>query len=490
MDQLEVNFSADADFSTDTDGTFPMTWGQQDFWRRKIRVFGEASWNFNIPMVVDLPDDVGWAGLDTLAGALRRLVERNQALRAHFFEGTDGLFQQIARSGTFILRLRQAAPEASRARAEALAAELAAAHFNHETEWGIRIALVCAGALPRHVVFAVSHLVADGGGIQALIDDLLNLVRAAPGGGEPNRRWQPVDQARREQSVRGARRNQGAIRYWRKQLERIPMSMFPDPAGFPDSAGSAGQPRFRRLRLDSRALAVAAPRLAAACQVSVPSVVLAGTALALIALSGQATCVLMVVVGNRYDEDMRGMVGSASQDGLFVVGLPGGTIAEAVRATHRAFTAACFYGHYDPGAIEELAGAVAVSRGVPFDPTVVYNDLSAFVDGADDSGADDSGSARARVPEADARRLLGESVIAPESTWQGQSCKMYLAAEPGGDICRLRLVTDTAYLPPDTMRALLRGIEKIVVEAAYRDVGVAGIPALTGLKPGDLCRRR
>jgi hypothetical protein len=33
------------------------------------------------------------------------------------------------------------------------------------------------------------------------------------------------------------------------------------------------------------------------------------------------------------------------------------------------------------------------------------------------------------------------------------------------------------------MAALLLGIEKIVTEAAYRDIAVADIPALTGLSP-------
>lgn len=44
-------------------------------------------------------------------------------------------------------------------------------------------------------------------------------------------------------------------------------------------------------------------------------------------------------------------------------------------------------------------------------------------------------------------------------------------------------VGDTAYLPLRMMHALLRGIEKIALEAAYRDVEVAEIPALTGLTP-------
>jgi hypothetical protein len=469
MDQLEVEFCAD------TGGTFRMTWGQQDFWRRKVRLYGDASWHFNIPVVLDLPGDTGPADHATVGAVLRRLVERNQSLRAHFLESLDGPLQQIARSGTFTLRLHQSTLETSRVHADELAAELAAAHFNHETEWGIRIALVCAGQLPRHVVFVISHQVADGGGVQVLIDDFFDLLRAQADGSKPKGRWQPIDQVLREESKRGIRRNQAALRYWRKQLKRIPPSMFAFPAA------PTEQPRFRRLRLDSRALTVAAARLAADCQVSVPSTLLAGTALALATLSGQTTCVLRLVLSNRYDDDARGTVVTASQDGLLVVDYLADTVAEAVRATHRAARTAAFYGFYDPVAVDGLINAVAVERGVHFDLNALYNDLSAFLDGADGTGL--ARASGARVPEADARKLLRESVVVPESTWDGQSCKMYLAAEPGTDICSLHLLGDTAYLPPPTMQALLLGIETIVFEAAYRDIAIADVPALTGLMP-------
>jgi hypothetical protein len=464
MDQLEVAFRADAD------GTFPMTWGQQDFWRHKIRRYADPEIrNFNIPVVVDLIDEACPTDQATVVAALRRLVERNQSLHAHFCDSPGGgLIQQVVRSGTFMLGLRQSTPAASRAIAEALAAELAVQPFDHEAEWGVRLGLVCAGPSARHLAFAISHLVVDGGGVMALIDDFFDLLRTSGDSGEPRRRWQPSDQATRELSERGTRRTRAAIRHWRRHLERIPPSMFA-------VALPAGQPRFRGLRMESRALAHAAARLAADCQVSVGCAVLAATALALTALSGQPTCVLVLVVGNRYDEDIRGMLGPASQDGLFVVDLPGGTIADAVRATHRAATVAYFCGHYDPEKIEELVEVVAAERGVRFDLTLLYNDLSVFADDAGDNGLP--------VSEADARKLLGDTVIVPERTWEGQLCKMYVSAVPGADTCRLTMVGDSAYLPLDSIRAVLCGVEKIVFEAAYRDVEIAEVPALTGLAP-------
>jgi Condensation domain len=463
MDQLEVEFHAD------DDGTFPMTWGQQGFWRDKVRRYADTELrNFNIPVVVDLTGEASRTDQAAIVATLRRLVERNQSLHAYLCDSPAGLIQRVVRSGTFPLRLRQSTAAGSRASAEALAAELAERPFDHEAEWGIRFALVCVGPSTRHVAFAISHLIADGGAVMALIDDFFGLLRAREDGIEPARRWQPSDQVSRELSERGIRRTRAAIRHWRKHLERIPASVF-------DVELPAGRPRFHGLRMESRALARAAARLAADCQVSVASTVLAAAALALTALTGQSACALVVVVSNRYDEDVRGMLGLPSQDGLFAIDLPGGTITDAVRATHRAATVAYFSGQYDPAAIEELVEAVAAERGVRFDLSLIYNDLSGF---ANDAGADGL-----PVSEADARKLLDETVIVPEPTWEGQLCKMYLAAVPGADNCRLTLVGDTAYLPPPSMRALLGGIEKIVVEAAFRDVQVAEIPALTGLVP-------
>jgi hypothetical protein len=466
MDRMELEFDAD------TSGTFPMTWGQQDFWRKKIRPYGDASWHFNLHMFTELPDDVA-ADQATVAAALRRLVERNEVLRTHFLDGPEGPLQRVARTGTISLLVCQAPPEAARHRAEALGAELAAVPFNHESEWGIRFALVCTGPAPRHLAFAVSHVVADGGGILALLADFFGLLLAQGGGSEPDLPWQPADQVHREQSERGIRRNKAAVRYWRKQLERMPPSLFP-------WAVPPQQPRFHRLLLQSRALGVASARLAATCQVSVPSVVLAGAALALTALNGQATCALVVVAGNHYDADMRALVGAASQDGLLVADLNRETVAEAVRAVHRSITAALFYGHYDPGMMADLVDAVGTQRGVRLDLSATYNDKSRFVEGTEED-ADAMDATATPEAEADARELLGETIIARESTWDGQLCTMYLSAQSATGTCSLDMVADTAYLPPRTMEALLRGIEKIVTEAAYRDIAVADIPALTGI---------
>jgi hypothetical protein len=467
MEQVGVEFRAD------TGGTFRMTWGQQGIWGL-IRSFGDDSSFFNIPVVIDLPCDAGVADQAAVVGALRRLVARNQALRAYFLDGPDGPVQQIERSGSFFLRLEESTRGDSRACAEGLAAELASARFDHEAEWAIRIGLVSAEQVPRHVVFVAAHVLTDGGGFQALIEDFFGLLRASSGDCEPCVRWQPVDQVLREQSRQGVRRNQAAVGYWRKHLERMPASMFGC------LSGPAAWPRFQELRLESRALTVAAARVAARCQVSVPDAVLTGAALALAAVSGQSDCVLKVIVGNRFDRDTRGLVAPMAQEGLLVVDYPSGTFAEAARATSKAARAAYFYGYYDPAAVSELLDAVAAQRGVRFDLTVFYNDQSEFLDNAFDA---DGAATDTELPEAEARKLLRDTVIVPAGTMEAHGPKVFLKAQCGAEICALQLMADTAYLSLATVEKVLRGIETIMIEAAYRDITVAEIPALTGLGP-------
>jgi hypothetical protein len=93
-------------------------------------------------------------------------------------------------------------------------------------------------------------------------------------------------------------------------------------------------------------------------------------------------------------------------------------------------------------------------------------------------------AADALVCEEEAGKLLTQSEIRVTGMWDTQDCKFFMRVEPG-DTCRLFLLCDTGYLPLPTMEAVLRGIEAIVFQAAYRSLAVADIPALTGLGHGS-----
>jgi hypothetical protein len=185
-----------------------------------------------------------------------------------------------------------------------------------------------------------------------------------------------------------------------------------------------------------------------------------------------------VIAGNRFDRNTRGLIAPMAQEGLLVVDCSSGTVAEAARAMTKAALAAYFHGYYDPTAIGELLGEVAARRGVRFDLSVFFNDQSEFFD--DEPALLNDGL---DMDQVSARGLLRDTVLFPIGTLDAHGPTVFLKAQSGADISRLDLMADTAHLPPPKIEAVLRGIETIMLEAAYRDVALAEIPALTGLGP-------
>ena len=88
-----------------------------------------------------------------------------------------------------------------------------------------------------------------------------------------------------------------------------------------------------------------------------------------------------------------------------------------------------------------------------------------------------------RAPDRGGARLLARSEITVTGAWDTRDSKFFLRAALGDTfrLFLLFLLGDTAYLPLPTMEAVLRGIETIVFQAAYRKLAIADIPAVTGL---------
>jgi Condensation domain len=465
-------------FEAAAGGTFAMCWGQSAIWK-PITWYGADSTYFTMQVVDDLPD--GAVGTEAVVGVLRALVVEHEALRANFADGPTGPQQRIAARGTFAVRIRHSAPERSRADAEDLVLDLARAGFDHASQWAVRIGVVEADGFARHAVFALSHLAVDRGAIDVLLAQLhaaVEAARPADAGGPagpaaaagPARGREPSEQARFEQSEDGRRRNRAALDYWRRKLGGIPPTMFDvEP-------GPVHGLRFKTLSLDSVALSVAAEQVADAARVSTSSVLLTGTALALATLGGRTECALQLIVGNRHTPEQHAMVAAAAQNGLFAHDYRAQeTFAQAVRATHRAGLEAHFHGHYDPLDLDREREQIAAQRGVSFDLTVYFNDTRGTQDRWDCAGVGRG--------EAEVRALLARTRVTAHEEWPLQDSKFFLHVTPDRDRCRLFLLADTAYLPLATMERVLRGIEALVVEAAYRDVALADVAGLTGLDP-------
>lgn len=452
------------DFHATTSGRAPMTWGQAAIWQ-PIQWYSDDSAYFNMARVVRPPDG---ADLAATLEALRGLVAAQQVLRSRYGNGPRGPFQDVYADGVLSLSVVETTYDDADATADALAADLSAKSFQHDEEWPVLIAIGTCGDTCLFVVFVLSHLAVDWWGLEVLTSDFL--ARLAGPVDDPM--WQPLDQAGYEQSAACLRRGETALEHWRRTLSTLPPSMFDYPAVTPE------QPRFHRLCLSSPALAAAADLLATANRVSTSSVLLAGVALTLSALSGRQDCLLQLIVSNRHDERRAGLAAATVQNGLFALDRRAADVAGIIRICYRSGLAAYAHGHYDPAALGRLTADLAVTQGVRFDLNAYYNDARGGVD---------------RWPDVDTEGMTEEAlaalrdmtVVSHDSAWETQDCKFFFAVEQAPDRALCYLLADTAYLPVSRVEQVLRGIETILVEAAFRPVMVAEVAELTGLREPD-----
>ena len=80
--------------------------------------------------------------------------------------------------------------------------------------------------------------------------------------------------------------------------------------------------------------------------------------------------------------------------------------------------------------------------------------------------------------------LVDESTVTWPVKLDQMNCRfcLHVTDEPGG--LGISLTADTAFLPPEAMERCLRGLERLLVEAACREVGLAELPGLIGVTCG------
>jgi hypothetical protein len=440
-----------------------MTWGQAAIWKW-LPGFGEAAASFTMTRIVRPPSELDLPAALAVVGAV---VGAHQVLRSRYGDGPDGPYQEVHAHGVVEVAVVEVTAADEDATAAALAAELSGTSFRHGGEWPVRVAVGTSAGACRFVVLALSHLAVDWSGLELLAAD----VRARLAGPVPVPAWQPLDQAGYEQSPAGRRRGATALAHWRTALSALPPSMFDHPPAEP------ARPRFRRLCLSSRALALAADRLATANRVSVSSVLLAAVALCLSARSGREECVLRLIVSNRHDDRRGHLVAATAQNGLFALDPVPVDLTGAIRTAYRSGLAAYAGGHYDPAALDALVARAGRDRGVHFDHIAYFNDARGRDRWPD---VDATGLTPARLTE-----LRAETAVGHDAAFDSYDVKFFLAVEPAPDRALLYLIADTAYLPLPVVERFLRGVETLLVEAAFRPVAVAEVGALTGLCPPD-----
>ncbi|ETK35219.1 condensation domain-containing protein [Microbispora sp. ATCC PTA-5024] len=451
--------SATVAFTGARAGEAPLTWGQRLMWRA-VHLMGDSQSFLNCPWVLPVH---GRPDLGAVLDALRLLLERHESLRTTFHDTPGGPVQRVARDGTLVVDLVDAGRERALQVAERLAGEMSGTVFAHGTDLPLRCAVVTRNGRPKALAFTFSHLAVDFQALSLLSAEWRGLLR---GEHPPPVEWQPMDQAGLEREEASQARSARSIRYWRSVLEEVPLDVFDHAPREPDD------PRFIEVGMESVALAAAAERLAERWTVSTTSVMLAACATVLAVVSGRDRAVMQLVHSNRRDPRTRAMVGTVGQDGLFVLDLPRTGFDAACQAAHRAALTAYRNAHYDPFAMQAMREEIGRLRGR--EP-----DLDAFFNDRRGTGAWPSLPRVAR--EDDPARLTGKTRTYVVDAWPGVRFKAFFTLGTAPDTAQLSLIVDTAYLPQDTARAMLLGVEALLVRTVAGDVPMAEVPRVCGV---------
>ncbi|MFF5828762.1 condensation domain-containing protein [Streptomyces bacillaris] len=456
------------EFRGDRSGRAPLTWGQRAIWHAIRRTVPNDHY-FNIGRVLPLADRGRPATVDGAAAALTALVERHESLRTRLELSADGgeAAQDLAATGTLPVTLARAQDPAEAERtAHALLDRLSATRFAYASEWPVRAALVAVGDRVTHAVLVLCHLAADGHGAEVLVRDLRLLVRRGSAGRPPA--TTPLDLAREQHGETGRRRGAAALAHWEAGYRAAPATMFPAPVAAPRA------PRFWTGRIVSPALARAVAAVAAAHRVSGSTVLLTAAAVLVAAGQGHRTAAVMPIVGNRTSTAHRDLVTTLSQDGLFILDTdtagaspspPTFTdlLPTAYRAALRAYRAAV----YDPAEWDALGERLRTEAGAEVHPYCCFNDMRLVERPAPPGPA----PAAAELAE-----LRGRTAFGFPATQERVACRYCLHITEEGDALAVSLTADTAYLPPETIRAHLYGIEELIVAAASgRSLPLTGV---------------
>ncbi|MFB9176692.1 condensation domain-containing protein [Dactylosporangium sucinum] len=437
MERIRVRFEGDGA------GTGGLAWGQQQVWQAMIELGSSMAMGGVVPV-----QDGRTAG--DFAEELRFFMSRYGAMRSLLRFGPGGpadVTLEVFGTGEATLEVHDAAPaEDPAAVAAALLAEWRARLFDYANEWPIRMAVVRAAGAVTHVVVLVCHLATDGAGLATMIREL---GERDPATGQPARPYsamQPLDLVATQASRAAQRQSDNALRYWEGHLRTVPTRRF-------TSHGERPGPRFRRVVWQSRALHLAADRLAAALGTDPGAVLLAAYAVAFGRVTGSHPFVTQVIVGNRFRSGLADLVSPLAQNGLVVIDVAGATPAEAVERARQASMSASKYAYYAPGPRAELIERVSRERGEPVALGVLWNDRRGNVPR---SAASDEHPEESRVIDEQALPFFNEELM--------------LNVDDVPDTVQITTEIDTWSLPIEGLHALLKEMETFTVEAASQPV--------------------
>jgi hypothetical protein len=436
-------------------GTQPLTWGQKAI----LQDMQDSGRQFSMPGMVNLPEG---SSVEDAADRVSGLMGRHAALRMRLrTDGAGRPGQEIAGSGQIGLDILTFPDDAGRADVDRYARDLfesgitgALPRFDFHRDWPLRVTVIRHRGACLHLVWALSHLAADGGAHLLLLDDLV--AAGADAAGKPQRAQLP-DVITSEQAPQLRQLSGRAMRHWESALSRIPALTFGEPVPPPGQAG----PRCRQVRLSSSAAHLAMLAIAGRTRTDASRVTLAVIATAIGRATGVHPLTIKVMVNNRFRPGLAGVIAPIAQNSVVTIDVTDTSVDEVVARARSASLTAGMRSYYDPDDLSELIARLDAERGYPARVTCRVNDQRAMVMRADEQA--DPGDV---TPEQVRRHLAQTSLtwLGPAENWHEQA---NIIIENRRGVISLYMIYDSWSLTSGQVEALLRGVEEVAVEAAF-----------------------
>ena len=443
-------------YSGQSSGSGPLTLGQDNMIRC---ILHDDPAHINKHLAWPVPPGVG---LDAALDALRAVTERHEALRTVYPgpAGEQPTVQQVQAEGEFTVDLVEAAADED---LEALAWELGldrlGGRFDLAADYPLRLTLVLAGGQVAQVSVVVCHAAADASGTGVLLEEWQVLAT----GGElpPRTAPTPRELAVQERSSSGERRAKASLRHWERILRTSPHAVFAD-SGLSASPGSLPTFMVHSVSMAENCQA-AAQRTGAS-----PSAIIFAAYAAVVSLrAAQQTVVLAALSANRHRAGLESYVGSLAQDALIAVDTDTEDFDELIRRAGSASMAGYWHSTFDSRKIWQIIDEVGYLRGALFARHVVLNDLSVTIP--------DEVTKDRPVPTED-----------PQLTWlpeKGIPTRLMLNIWRLRGCVELTLHADPCLFDKSETEQLALGMMKLIEAAAAGPVELAGLAALTGIRP-------
>ncbi|MEV4773350.1 condensation domain-containing protein [Micromonospora humida] len=438
-----------AEFSGDGAGSAPLTWAQQVMWRSLAR-YGSHHVFLNLRRTVPVSARAG-ADPAAVVRAVGALVGRHGALRTRVRVVDDEPRQETAAAGVLPLLVSAGVDDGSQA-ARQVAGRFGDVAFDHAAEWPLRVALVTVDDRVRQIVVVFSHSTVDAHAAEVVLRDLRLLVLR---GGLPTPAGpQSVDVARWQHGTDQGR-SARAVGHWLREFDRLPPSPLPAP-------GPGLTPPWRRGVLVSTAVDTAIRLIAARHRVSGSAVLLAGVTAMAVGHGDRERTGIFPMAHNRFRAGYANAVANLGQIGFGVLDLSGRPhFGELLSRVWRVSLDALRHAYYDPVALRLAFEQRGVDPASAFQPYHYFNDVRLPVGGVDRLPAVTPEALRA----ATAGSTFAWTAGLDRAAWH---LLTHVVDEPAG--VGVTLTVDTRQLPLETVEPFLRGLEELLVRAAFDDV--------------------